>query len=119
MTSVEDNRGSRFALDLKKNKTQEEEEVMIQLQPAFIAQLEQAKSEGRNEGEAKGEARMLLGLLQKRLGACPEEAIEQIYNLNSSGLEALSDVFLGLADMAALQQWLTEVSPTWQKAENS
>jgi flagellar biosynthesis/type III secretory pathway protein FliH len=96
---------------------------MIQLQPAFIAQLEQARSEGRNEGEAKGEvkgqARMLLGLLQKRLGACPEEAIEQIYNLNSSGLEALSDVFLGLADMAALQQWLTEVSPTWQKAENS
>lgn len=65
MTSVEDNRGSRFALDLKKNKTQEEEEVMIQLQPAFIAQLEQAKSEGRNEGEAKGEARMLWDCFRK------------------------------------------------------
>jgi hypothetical protein len=113
----------KTALDLKKNKTQEEEEVMIQLQPAFIAQLEQAKSQGRNEGliqgHNEGEARMLLGLLQKRLGACPEAAIEQIYNLNSAGLEALSDVFLGLADMAALQQWLSEVSPTWQKAENS
>jgi Domain of unknown function (DUF4351) len=99
-------------LNLKKTKSKEEEEAMVKLHPAFVEQLEQAESLGRSEGEG----RMLLGLIQKKLGDLPEEVKTAIMSLNSMGLEALSNVFLELSSVESLQQWLVGVDRALQKS---
>jgi predicted transposase YdaD len=54
----------------------------------------------------EGEATVLIRLLTRRFGALSEAGVAQIQALSLAELEALADMVMDLADLAALDVWL-------------
>jgi predicted transposase/invertase (TIGR01784 family) len=67
---------------------------------------EAGREEGREAGERSGQVKLLIPLLEQRLGTLTDEQAAQIRSLSLSQLAELSKVVLELADLAALSDWL-------------
>ena len=65
----------------------------------------------------EGEATVLIRLLTRRFGALSEAQVAQIQSL--AELEALADVVMDLADLAALDVWLQAHSVASERADES
>ena len=63
-------------------------------------------AEGRQEGEARGEAKVTLRLLNRRCGPISEPTTAQIQALPVEKLEALADALLDFQGPADLSAWL-------------
>ncbi len=68
--------------------------------------MARGRAEGKAEGVKEGEARLILKLLDRRLGTIPEPLIGRIQNLSLERLEALGEALLDFSDMASLITWL-------------
>ncbi|MBE9062897.1 Rpn family recombination-promoting nuclease/putative transposase [cf. Phormidesmis sp. LEGE 11477] len=66
--------------------------------------------EGIREGIQRGEANLILRLLQKRLGEFPEAVSTQVKELSLADLEELSDSLMEFSELIELQDWLQEKS---------
>ncbi len=64
--------------------------------------------EGRLEGEARGEAKLALRLLNRRCGPLSEATTSRIQALPLEQLEALTDALLDFSAPADLAAWLAE-----------
>jgi predicted transposase YdaD len=64
--------------------------------------------EGRQEGEALGEAKVALRLLNRRCGPLSEATIARIQALPLEQLEALADALLDFSGSEDLTNWLAE-----------
>ena len=67
-------------------------------------------AEGRQEGEACGEAKMTIRLLNRRCGPISEPTTSQIQALPVEKLEALADALLDFQGPADLTAWLAAIS---------
>ena len=60
------------------------------------------------EGEARGEARMIMRLLNRRIGSIPDRVSTQIGQLTVPQLEDLGEALLDFTSLANLEGWLSQ-----------
>lgn len=61
---------------------------------------------GYERGEQEGEQKLVMRLLQRRVGELPQEVIEEVQNLSLEKLEALGEALLDFTSMDDLLNWL-------------
>ena len=96
----------RLELEAKQTIDIDEQELIMQLSPLYLEKIQAAKQEGRQEGETIGEARMILRLLNRRLGEVPERFSSQIQQLTVPQLEDLGESLLDFTSLVDLEGWL-------------
>ncbi len=84
----------------------EEERKMALVSPT----VQLAREEGREEGEIIGEQKVIIRLLNRRLGEIEAPLIEQIRKLPVEQLEELAEALLDFSTVADLEQWLQDRS---------
>ena len=84
----------------------------MQLSPLYLEKIQAAEQiaeqRGRQEGEMIGEARMIMRLLNRRLGSVPTGVSAQIQQLTIPQLEELGEALLDLTSLADLEGWLSQ-----------
>ena len=75
----------------------------MRLEPLYQRNREQAKEEGRQEGEKN----LILRLLHRRIGEIDALLIERITGLSIEQLENLGEALLDFSSVADLEAWLT------------
>ncbi len=84
----------------------DDRELIMRLEPLYQRNREQAKEEGRQEGEKK----LIIRLLNRRLGEIDGLLIERIAGLSIEQLENLGEALLDFSTVADLEAWLTQHS---------
>jgi hypothetical protein len=80
----------------------ETQELIMQLSPAYTKWREETLQEGQQEGEA----RLVLRLLDRRVGELSPEVRSQIQSLSLPQLESLGEALLDFSQPSDLQDWL-------------
>ena len=81
-------------------------ELIMRLEPLYQRDREQAKEEGRQEGEQD----LILRLLHRRIGEINASLIERIQGLSIEQLENLGEALLDFSSVADLKTWLNQQS---------
>lgn len=76
----------------------------MQLSPLYLEKIRAAEQ----AAEARGEARMLVRLLNRRLGEVPDRFVAQIQQLTVPQLEDLGEALLDFTSVADLEGWLSQ-----------
>ncbi len=104
----------RMELAAKQNPELEEQELVMQLSPLYLEQLEASHQAGLAEGEQRGEQRgelkgrqdIVLKLLARQMGQLPTELETQVRTLSLAKLDLLVDDLLSFMQISDLLQWL-------------
>ncbi|MEH2244496.1 Rpn family recombination-promoting nuclease/putative transposase [Nostoc sp.] len=86
--------------------SREEIRAMLGLNLEEPRAILEAKEEGREEGKVEGERKVVLRLLNRRVGNIPDAFLSQIQELSVEQLEALGDALLDFSTLADLERWL-------------
>ncbi len=76
----------------------------MRLEPLYQRDREQAKEEGRQQGEQY----LILRLLNRRIGQIDTSLIEQIKGLSIEQLENLGEALLDFSSVNDLELWLNQ-----------
>ncbi|QFS45427.1 DUF4351 domain-containing protein [Nostoc sphaeroides] len=82
----------------------DDRELVMRLEPLYQRDREQAKQEGRQEGEQH----LIIRLLNRRVGEINESLIERIKGLSVEQLETLGEALLDFSNVADLEAWLNQ-----------
>ena len=100
----------RQNLELRDNVTNEEQEDIMNLSPAYLKQREEWKLEGKEEGRQEGRqeeaASLVLRLLTRRFGEIHQNLAQQVRELPIDDLEALGEALLDFQSLSDLVNWL-------------
>jgi hypothetical protein len=104
----------RMELAAKQNPEPEEQELVMQLSPLYLEQLESSRQKGFTEGEQRGEQRgelkgrqdIVLKLLVRQMGQLPADLETQLRTLPLVELDLLVDDLLNFGQVGDLLQWL-------------
>jgi Domain of unknown function (DUF4351) len=107
-----------YRIELSANQTTEpeEQELLMQLSPLYLEQLETARSEGEAQGEARGEARgelkgrqeLVLRLLNRQIPGSAAAVEATIRTLSAAQLDTFGEALLGFQSADDLRAWLAE-----------
>jgi hypothetical protein len=108
----------KIVLENKQNKNAEETELIMNLSPLYLEQIDIATKEGEATGLAKGVERgrveegrsLIIRLLTRKLGQINSEVIAKIDRLNLAQIESLGDALLDFDRIEDLQLWLNSDS---------
>jgi predicted transposase/invertase (TIGR01784 family) len=92
------------------NLTRDEVDAMLEITLQQTRVYQDAKAEGELIGEAKGEARMIMRQLNRRLGSVPDRLSAQIQQLTVPQLEDFGEALLDLTNLAEVEMWLARHS---------
>ena len=96
----------------KNELDEDDQELVMRLEPLYRREREQAKLEGREEGiqqgREEGEKRLVLRLLNHRIGEIERSLIERVRGLSIEQLEALGEALLDFSAAADLEAWLNQ-----------
>ena len=95
----------RINLELRDNLTNEQQEDIMNLSPAYLKQREEWKLEGKEEGRLS-EINLISYLLNRHLGSFNPKLLEKIQNLSIEQLENLGKAFLDFNSESDLADWL-------------
>jgi heme oxygenase len=106
----------KIILESKQHKNVEETELIMNLSPLYLEQIDIATQKGRTIGEATGIERgrveegqlLIIRQLTRKLGELNSEQIEQINNLTLDQIESLGDALLDFDLLEDLTSWLSE-----------
>jgi hypothetical protein len=114
----------RMELAAKQNPEPEEQELVMQLSPLYLEQLEYSRQEGIAIGEQLGEQRgkqlgeqlgelkgrqdIVLKLLARQVGLLPTDLEGQVRTLSLVELDSIVDDLLNFGQIDDLLQWLQE-----------
>jgi hypothetical protein len=106
----------RIELAAKQNPEPEEQELVMQLSPLYLEQLEASRQVGLTEGkqlgkqlgELKGRQDIVLKLLVRQVGQLSKDLEEQVKTLSMMELDSLVDDLLHFGQIDDLLQWLQE-----------
>ena len=84
----------------------DDRELIMRLEPLYQRDREQAKEEGRQEGEQD----LILRQLNRRIGEINPSLIERIKGLSIEQLENLGEALLNFSSVADLETWLNQQS---------
>jgi predicted transposase YdaD len=76
----------------------------MRLEPLYQRDREQAKQEGRQQGEQN----LVLRQLNRRIGSIDASLTERIQGLSIEQLENLGEALLDFSDVADLEAWLNQ-----------
>lgn len=96
----------RENLRLNQELEADDRELIMRLEPLYQRDREQAKEEGRQEGERY----LILRLLNRRIGELDALLIERITGLSIEQLENLGEALLDFSSIADLEAWLNQQS---------
>ncbi|MDD1418682.1 DUF4351 domain-containing protein [Dolichospermum sp. ST_sed1] len=88
------------------NLIEEDQEIVMNLSTAYVEWEQKTLEQGRQEGEQRGEKRLIIRQINKRFDVIPDALIEQIHQLSIEQLELLGEAFLDFSTMTDLEQWL-------------
>jgi len=94
----------KVILEARETIDPEERELVMQLSPLYLEKIRAAEQ----AAEARGEARMLVRLLNRRLGEVPDRFVAQIQQLTVPQLEELGEALLDFTSVADLEGWLSQ-----------
>jgi Domain of unknown function (DUF4351) len=106
----------KIVLESKQNKNSDETELMMNLSPLYLEQIDLATQKGRVAGEATGLERgrvaegrsLIIRQLTRKLGQLNPETIAQIDCLGLDAIESLGDALLDFSSMEDLRLWLND-----------
>jgi hypothetical protein len=84
----------------------DDRELIMRLEPLYQRDREQAIQEGNKQGEQ----RLVLRLLNRRIGEIDTSLIERIQGLSLEQLENLGEALLDFSNVANLETWLNQQS---------
>ncbi len=92
--------------NLRVNQELEEDdrELIMRLEPLYQRDREQAIQEGNKQGEQ----RLVLRLLNRRIGEIDASLIERVQGLSIEQLENLGEALLDFSNVADLETWLNQ-----------
>jgi Domain of unknown function (DUF4351) len=88
----------RIILESQKNKRIEDQELIMQLSPLYLAEIQAA--------EERGEKSIIIRLLKRQVGDLSLKVQDRIKSLPVEKLENLGDALLGFFKMEDLSTWL-------------
>jgi hypothetical protein len=88
----------RIILEAQKSRNIEDQELIMQLSPLYLAEIQAA--------EERGEKSIVMRLLKRRVGELSVEVQDRIKSLPIERLENLGDALLDFAEMEDLTAWL-------------
>ena len=96
----------RENLRANQNLEEEDRELIVRLEPLYQQDRERAIL----EGNLQGEQRLVMRLLNRRLGEIDSSLIEQVQGLSIEQLESLGEALLDFSSIADLEAWLNQQS---------
>jgi predicted transposase YdaD len=102
----------------KQDAEPEEQELIMQLSPLYLEQLEAARQDGEQRGEKRGEQRgeqqgelkghqdFALQLLTRQVGGVSVELEERVRSLSLPQLKSLGEALLDFKQMSDLLAWM-------------
>jgi Domain of unknown function (DUF4351) len=90
----------RIILESQKSKKTEDQELIMQLSPLYLAEIQAA--------EERGEKSIIIRLLKRQVGDLSLQVQERIKSLPVEKLESLGDALLAFSEMEELSLWLDE-----------
>jgi Domain of unknown function (DUF4351) len=108
----------RMELVAKQDAEPDEQELVMQLSPLYLEQLEAARLDGERQGEWIGEQRgeqigklkgrqdLLMRQLNRQVKGIPVEVESQVRSLSTDQLDFLGEALLDFEDMSDLLKWL-------------
>jgi hypothetical protein len=100
----------RMELAAKQNPEPEEQDLVMQLSPLYLEELEASHqagvAEGEQLGELKGRRDIVLKLLVRQMGQLPTDLEAQVKTLSLVELDLLVDDLLSFGQVGDLLQWL-------------
>ena len=94
----------KIVLENKQNKATEETELMMNLSPLYLEQIDIATQKGRNE-EGKS---LMIRMLTRKFGKIDSKSIDLINNLPLESIESLGDALLDFNTADDLTDWLAK-----------
>jgi Domain of unknown function (DUF4351) len=114
----------RMELAAKQDAETDEQELVMQLSPLYLEQLEAARLDGERQGEQRGEQigeqrgeqigklkgrqDLVLKLLVRRVGKISVEVERQVRSLSTEQLDLLGEALLDFESMSDLLTWLQD-----------
>jgi Domain of unknown function (DUF4351) len=92
----------KIVLENKQNKATEETELMMNLSPLYLEQIDIATQKGRNEGEKS----LMIRMLTRKFGNLDANSIDHINSLSLELIESLGDALLDFNTADDLTAWL-------------
>jgi Domain of unknown function (DUF4351) len=92
----------KIVLENKQNKATEETELIMNLSPLYLEQIDIATQKGRSE-EGKS---LIIRMLTRKLGTLDPNSLDLINNLSLEAIESLADALLDFKTIADLTAWL-------------
>lgn len=96
----------RENLRANQNLEEEDRELIVRLQPLY----QQDRERAIQEGNLQGEQRLVMRLLNRRIGEIDSSLIEQVQGLSIEQLESLGEALLDFSEVADLEDWLNQQS---------
>ncbi len=96
----------RENLRLNQELEADDRELIMRLELLYQRDREQAKKEGRQEGEQD----LILRQLNRRIGKINPSLIERVQGLSIEQLENLGEALLDFSSVADLENWLNQQS---------
>jgi Domain of unknown function (DUF4351) len=104
----------RMELAAKQDAETDEQELVMQLSPLYLEQLEAARLDGERQGEQRGEQigelngrqNLVLKLLVRRVGKISVKVERQVRSLSTEQLDLLGEALLDFESMSNLLTWL-------------
>jgi Domain of unknown function (DUF4351) len=104
----------RMELAAKQNAEPEEQELVMQLSPLYLEQLEAARLDGERQGEQRGEQRgklkgqqdLVLQLLARQVGSISAEVERRVRSLSTEQIGFLGIALLDFKNIGDLLAWL-------------
>jgi Domain of unknown function (DUF4351) len=95
----------RIILEAQKSKKIEDQELIMQLSPLYLAEIQSAEDRGRKIGERREEV-LIMRLLNRRVGDLSLQIQEQIKSLPLEKLDDLGEALLDFDGTEDLTTWL-------------
>ena len=96
----------KIVLENKQNKAIEETELLMNLSPLYLEQIDIAIQQGRAEGRNEGEKLLVMRMLNRKLGQLDANSIDLINNFPLETIESLGDALLDFNTTNDLTAWL-------------
>jgi hypothetical protein len=90
----------RKNLELRDNLSNEEQEVIMNLSPAYLQQREEWKLEGKQEGTLEGQFSIIASLLEGRFGTLDEELSNLVEQIAKLPISDRTQLLLSLATLS-------------------
>ena len=90
----------RKNLELRDNLSREEEEVIMNLSPAYLQQIEDWKQEGKQEGKLEAELYLITSLLEGRFGSLDAELSGVVEKIAKFPISERTQLLLALGNLS-------------------